>query len=53
VINGEVFVVPKDDTHLVRRIEKASDELRKLDWRLYSLVIVPVSRIESDAPVRT
>jgi cation diffusion facilitator family transporter len=53
VINGEVFVVPKDDTNLVRRIEKASDELRKLDWRLYSLVIVPVSRIESDAPVRT
>ena len=54
VLNGEVFVVPNGhDSHLVARMEKAADELRRLDWRLYSLVIVPVSRIESDAPVRT
>jgi cation diffusion facilitator family transporter len=53
VLNGEVFVVPSDNDNLVRRIEKAADDLRQLDWRLYSLVVVPVSRIESEAPVRT
>lgn len=53
VLNGEVFVVPNDNTNLVRRIERAADDLRKLDWRLYSLVVVPVSRIESESPVRT
>ena len=53
VLNGEVFVVPREEVNLVRRAEAAADELRKQDWRLYSLVVVPVSRIESDAPVRT
>jgi hypothetical protein len=52
VINGEVFVVPSDDADLVRRIEKASAHLRKQDWRLYSLVVVPVSHIDGEAPVR-
>jgi hypothetical protein len=41
------------DSILVRRIEKAADDLKKLDWRIYSLVVVPVSRIESESPVRT
>jgi hypothetical protein len=53
ILNGEVFVVPKDDANLVRRIESAADDLRRMDWRLYSLVVVPVSRIENDSPVRT
>lgn len=53
VLNGEVFVVPKDDANLVRRVESAADDLRRMDWRLYSLVVVPVSRIENDSPVRT
>ncbi len=54
VLNGEVFVVPNgSDGALVAHLEKAADELRRLDWRLYSLVIVPVSRIEGDSPVRT
>jgi hypothetical protein len=53
VLNGEVFVVPNDDANLVRRLETASDDLRRMDWRLYSLVVVPVSRIQHDSPVRT
>jgi hypothetical protein len=44
-------VVPNDDADLVRRIEKASEHLRKQDWRLYSLVVVPVSHIDGETPV--
>lgn len=46
VLNGEVFVVPKTSTDLVRHLEAGADELRAMDWRLYNLVMVPVSRIE-------
>ncbi len=52
VLNGEVFVIPSDDDGLASRLEAASKELKKLDWRLYNLVVVPVSRIEEDAPVK-
>jgi cation diffusion facilitator family transporter len=52
VLNGEVFVVPKTEKDLVARAERASKDLKKLDWRLYNLVVVPVSEIESDAPAK-
>jgi cation diffusion facilitator family transporter len=51
VLNGEVFVVPRDERDLVTRVEEASELLRQLDWRLHNLVVVPVSRIESTDPV--
>jgi cation diffusion facilitator family transporter len=53
VLSGEVFVVPKRKSNLVTQIEEASEDLRKLDWRLYTLVVVPVSKIEDDTPAKT
>jgi len=47
VITGEVYVVPRDGQDLVRRVEAAVDHLTRLDWRLHSLVMMPVSEIRS------
>ena len=52
VLNGEVFVVPKSEKDLVAHIERASKNLKKLDWRLYNLIVVPVSKIEEDTPAK-
>jgi divalent metal cation (Fe/Co/Zn/Cd) transporter len=46
VLNGEVFVVPREETVSVKRIEDASRELAKLDWRIYTLTVMPVSALE-------
>jgi cation diffusion facilitator family transporter len=53
VIVGDVFVVPRDETDLAARVERASDELAKLDWRIYTLTVMPVSRLDDGAVPRT
>ena len=51
LVTGEIFLVPRDDEQLVPRIEAAADALSRIDWRLHSLVIMPVSRID-EMPAR-
>jgi cation diffusion facilitator family transporter len=46
LITGEVLVVPRSDIDLVRNIESAQQELHRIDWRLHSLAIVPVSQVK-------
>jgi cation diffusion facilitator family transporter len=46
VLTGEAFVVPRDETDLLDRLEHASDLAHSLDWRLYDINIVPVRSIE-------
>ncbi|HEY4734921.1 MAG: cation diffusion facilitator family transporter [Gemmatimonadaceae bacterium] len=46
VLNGEVFVVPKTDDVKVSKIEEASRELAKIDWRIYTLSVMPVAGLE-------
>jgi cation diffusion facilitator family transporter len=54
VLSGDVFVVPRAGTaDLVARIEEASADLVKLDWRLYGLVVAPVATLEDEGPPRT
>jgi cation diffusion facilitator family transporter len=51
VIAGEVFVVPRAEENLVANVEAASEALCGLDWRIYSLTVMPVSRLEeTDVP---
>ena len=51
VIAGEVFVVPRADDNLVANVEAASESLCGLDWRIHSLTVMPVSRLEeTDVP---
>ena len=54
LLTGEVFVVPRDDTpDLVGALERAADELHRLDWRLHDVVLVPVRHLEPHPPPRT
>jgi cation diffusion facilitator family transporter len=51
VIAGEVFVVPRVEENLVANVEAASETLCGLDWRIYSLTVMPVSRLDgTDVP---
>jgi len=43
---GEAFVVVRDEARLTERLETAAREARALDWRLYDLVVMPVSSLE-------
>jgi cation diffusion facilitator family transporter len=53
LLSGEVFVVPRPETDdLQGRLEAAAAELTNLDWRLHSLVVVPVSRLDGDSPAQ-
>jgi len=48
LVTGEVFVVPHSDAGLVGEIESAARDLDKIDWRLHSVTIMPVSRVDLD-----
>jgi cation diffusion facilitator family transporter len=53
VLTGNVFVVPRGREVLVARVERAAEELQKLDWRLHDLTVMPVSALEDERPPRT
>lgn len=46
VIAGEVFLVPRTDQDLVRRVEDAMETLSKVDWRIYTLTLMPISELD-------
>ena len=48
VFFGEAFVIPSDERGLVSKLSSATDEMKKLDWRLHDLVIMPVSEFDPD-----
>ncbi len=52
VFTGEALVIARDRHHLVARIEDAARRVAALDWRIYDVVVVPVSTLERrpDAP---
>ncbi len=53
LLSGEVFVVPGPETDdLQSQLEAAAAELTNLDWRLHSLVVVPVCQLDSDFPAQ-
>ncbi|MFL5604859.1 MAG: cation diffusion facilitator family transporter [Gemmatimonadaceae bacterium] len=52
VIAGEVFIVPRTEQDLVKRVEETSDALCRLDWRIYSLTVMPVSDLEDGVTPR-
>ena len=51
VVTGDIFVVPNDDVDdVVARVAEAADAVRDVDWRLYDIVVMPVSRLSSTVP---
>ena len=49
VVSGELFVVPRDGTDLLNRVEEATNVACRVDWRLHDLNVVPVRSIENGA----
>jgi cation diffusion facilitator family transporter len=48
VLSGEVFVVPRDDTHLIDKIEEATRVASGVDWCLHDISVVAVREIGHD-----
>lgn len=44
----EVFVVPKSTDKLFENMEAAHDEVRKLDWKMHDVVIIPVREFSEE-----
>jgi cation diffusion facilitator family transporter len=42
VLSGEIFVKPKDERDLLRRLQQAQKLAESLDWRLHDLNVVPL-----------
>ena len=47
-LTGEVFVVPREPSPLVRQLAEARQALEREDWRLHGLTVVPVQRLDGD-----
>ncbi|MQA98860.1 MAG: cation diffusion facilitator family transporter [Actinobacteria bacterium] len=47
---GEAFVIPRDESDLTARIEDATNQMERLDWRLHDLVIAPVRHFAHEHP---
>jgi cation diffusion facilitator family transporter len=43
---GEVIVVPSEEDGLVDRLEEATEQIRRMDWKLHDVLFVPVREIE-------
>jgi cation diffusion facilitator family transporter len=50
VFTGEVLVVPRDEDGLMKRLSDLSDEILKMSWKLYDVVVVPVEELDIPAP---
>jgi divalent metal cation (Fe/Co/Zn/Cd) transporter len=46
LLSGEVFVVPQGDGELARRADAAAEQLKRMDWRLYSISVVPTADLD-------
>jgi cation diffusion facilitator family transporter len=46
VLTGEAFIVPKDESDILNRLQRAYDVANGVDWRLYDVNIVPVRSLE-------
>jgi divalent metal cation (Fe/Co/Zn/Cd) transporter len=44
----EVFIIPTSTDGLLENISKAVDEVKQFDWKLYDVVVIPVSEFTTD-----
>ena len=50
VFTGEVLVVPRTTDGLVKRLGELQAHLLSLEWKVYDIVVVPVSEIDIPSP---
>ncbi len=46
VCTGEAFVVPRDETNLLDKVEEATRFAESFDWRIYDVVVTPVRSLK-------
>jgi cation diffusion facilitator family transporter len=46
LITGEIYVVPRNDEGLIKKIEELIADLKNIDWRLHALTIMPVRTLD-------
>ena len=46
VLNGEAYVVFKDENYLLDKLEQVYDAIANSDWRLYDVPVVPVRSLK-------
>jgi len=46
VLTGEVFVVPRDDSQLLDKLEQATDRAHAVDWRLHDVNVVAIRSLD-------
>lgn len=44
----EVFVIPVQDHSLTGYLQQAADDIRQIDWKLFDVVIMPVSQFSDE-----
>jgi cation diffusion facilitator family transporter len=52
VLSGEVFVVPRDESQLIDKIEEATEVACSVDWRLHDISVVAVRSLERNGSRR-
>jgi divalent metal cation (Fe/Co/Zn/Cd) transporter len=45
---GEIYVVPSSEANITEHIERAHQELERMDWRLHDVVIAPAHAIPDE-----
>jgi cation diffusion facilitator family transporter len=46
VVSAEIWVVPREEGEIPRRVDELTEHLRELDWRLKDVIVSPVTAIE-------
>jgi hypothetical protein len=44
----EVFVIPVQDHSLTGYLQQSADDIRQIDWKLFDVVIMPVSQFTDE-----
>lgn len=45
---GEVFIIPESSNYLLDKMEQATEDVKKLDWKIYDVLITPVKQFNQE-----
>lgn len=45
LVTDEAYIVPQDEKNLLDNLNQATDVVNNLDWRVYNVIVVPVSSL--------
>lgn len=48
LITGEIALVPREEEHLLERLEEVVQVAAEVDWRLHDITVVPLRKLKSE-----